>query len=240
MTKTLQFLKKIKRVFFELKEIFEVLRNRRLIKKYKISFFKPNYLFLSVFQPGDTVIDVGCGFDADLSVALIKKYGVKSYGVDPTKKHQKQLKKLELQHRGSFFHLPFAVSSENREVEFFESKNSVSGSFFSGHKNMIADQTIAYGVKSLTPDSLLKEIGLNKVQYLKLDLEGAEYDLIFKNKKEFFQPFSQVFVEFHHGTVGQYSKKHTKRAVGIFKKNGFLPFTVDDVSYLFFKPLEIL
>ncbi len=240
MIKIFQFLRKIKRIFGEFKEIFLTLRNRRLIKKYKISFIKPNYLFLSVFKPGDIVIDVGCGFDADLSVALIKKYGVKSFGVDPTKKHQERLKQLELQHRGNFFHLPVAISSENGEVEFFESENNVSGSFFLEHKNIASDRVISYNVKSLTPDALLKEIGLKKAEYLKLDLEGAEYDLIFSDKKEFFEPFSQVFVEFHHGTVSQYSKKHTKKAVGIFENNGFLSFTIDDISYLFFTPKEVL
>lgn len=240
MIKMFQFLKKIKRIFGELKEIFLTLRNRRLIKKYKISFIKPNYLFLLVFDPGDVIVDVGCGFDADLSVALIKKYGIKSFGVDPTKKHREQLKQLEFKHKGVFFHLPVAVSSENGEVEFFESEDNVSGSFLLGHKNIASDRVIAYKVKSLTPDSLLKEVGLKKAKYLKLDLEGAEYNLIFSNRKEFFEPFSQVFVEFHHGTVSKYFKKHTKKAVGIFENNGFLPFTIDDVSYLFFKPQEVL
>ena len=226
----------MKRIHSEYQEIFMTWRNRRLIKKHKICFIEPNYLFLPIFKSGDIIIDVGCGFDADLSVALIKKYGIKSFGIDPTKKHQEQLRRLESYYKDSFFHLPIAVSFENGEFEFFESEDNVSGSLLSEHKNVVSDKVRSYKVRSLTPNALLKEIGSERAQYLKLDLEGAEYDLIFSNKKEFFVPFPQVFVEFHHGTVSQYSRKHTGKAVSILKNYGFLPFTVDGSSYLFFKP----
>jgi hypothetical protein len=49
---------------------------------------KDTYIYFGNFNPSSIIIDVGYGQDAELSLYLISKYGLKSYGVDPTIKHQ--------------------------------------------------------------------------------------------------------------------------------------------------------
>ena len=72
------------------------------------------------------------------------------------------------------------------------------------------------------------------VDYLKLDLEGAEYDLLDTVSAEALSPFDQVFVEFHHHCLERYTEKDTKAVVERLIGTGRTAFSLDDHNYLFY------
>ena len=215
---------------------------RRIIKKFfrlrkarreGLVFVEPNFIYLPQLSEDSVVIDAGCGYEADFSLYMIKQHGVKSFAVDPTRKHRKALSVLEEKYKGHFLHLPFAISAVDGTLTFHESKVNESGSILEDHINVRQDETISYEVEAVSIKSLLKRIDAVQVDILKLDLEGAEYDLLKAIQEEELLPFKQIFVEFHHHAFSHISEAETQRIVKRISKCGFNSFSLDDHNYLF-------
>lgn len=199
-----------------------------------INFALPNYIFKDTFTKYSTVVDVGCGNDADFSVYMIKKYGLTAIGVDPTRRHRDDLKLVANQMGGRFKHEAIAVSSRNGKIYFNESVDNISGSILKGHTNVMQDTIRRYQVKTIGLKNLPKYLNLDNIEFIKLDLEGAEYELISRVKKSDLKRYQQIFIEFHDHCVPQYSIEDTKRSVKKMESLGFNSFTLDNHNYLFY------
>jgi FkbM family methyltransferase len=219
-------------------------RMGREIKKYSrlrharregLVYVEPNFVYRPDLSSESVVIDAGCSYEADFSVCLMRRHGVRAFGVDPTRKHGEALHELEEQHGGRFVHVPCAVGAADGVLTFHESRVNESGSLLDDHVNVVHDEITSYDVEALTLTSLLKRLALNTVDVLKLDLEGAEYDLLERATPEQLHPFRQVFVEFHHHAVGHYTESDTRRIVGVVCGYGFKAFSLDDHNYLFYR-----
>lgn len=214
----------------------------RIIKKFMrlrkarrkgLVYVSPNFVYQPQLNHDSIVIDAGCGYEADFSLYMIKHHGVKAYGVDPTLKHRKALKVLEDKYKGHFVHLPFAISVVEGTLTFHESRVNESGSILEDHINVRQDETISYEVKAVNIKSLIDHIGTDQIDILKLDLEGAEYDLLNAINEEDVLRCKQIFVEFHHHAVSCYDETDTQRIVEKICSYGFNSFSLDDHNYLF-------
>ena len=180
-------------------------------------------------------IDVGCGYLAELSQYLIKKYKLTAYAVDPTEKHAPDIRELVNKYSPHLIHLPYAITSTNEEIDFFETLDHESGSLHEDHCNIVRDRIRKYKVQGRSLSTLLKELGLTKVDLLKLDLEGAEYELIANLTAEDIRTVDQVFIEFHHHAFKRIHRRDTRKAVSTIKSLGFKAFTLDSHNYLFYR-----
>jgi FkbM family methyltransferase len=181
------------------------------------------------------VIDVGCGFNPELSQYLIKKFGLTAFAVDPTKKHAAALGELANRYAPRFIHLPYAVTNEDNTIEFFETIDFESGSTLMDHCYVSKGRLRKYEVQSRNISSLVKELKLETVDLMKLDLEGAEYELIANMRPEDLTSIRQLFIEFHHHAFKRIKRKDTRKAVSIIKSFGFKAFTLDSNNYLFYR-----
>lgn len=197
-------------------------------------YVEPNFVYRPVLTPDSVVIDGGCSYQADFSVYLMRRHGVRAFGVDPTRKHGPALRELESRYPGKFAHVACAIAAADGDLTFTESRTNESGSLLRDHVNVIQDETTSYHVEALTLGSLLKRIGVEIVEILKLDLE-AEYELLEGVTAEQLQPFKQVFVEFHHHAVSQFGEADTRRLVDRITSFGFDAFSLDDHNYLFYR-----
>jgi FkbM family methyltransferase len=204
--------------------------------KLGLHTFPPNYIYLDVFDKESHIIDIGCGFKAEFSCHLIEKYGLKAFGVDPTRKHKEFLQKIESKYKGNFKHVEVAISKSNTELTFYETQENESGSLLSDHQNILHDTVVSYPVVSKNIQSLLADLGISHADLLKIDIEGAEYELLENFTPETFQKVGQIFIEFHHHAFKKYHRKHTKRIVKRIKRSGFSSFTRDGNNYLFYSP----
>lgn len=200
-----------------------------------IRYVPPNYIFRGNFQNSSVIVDVGCGFDADFSESMINKYGLKAFGIDPTLKHKESLDILSKKMNGRFSHRLIAVSSVDGKIIFNESENNVSGSILKDHKNVKNDKIKKYEVDSVSLSKLPEHLDLPKIEYIKLDLEGAEYELINNLKKSDLEKYEQIFVEFHHHCVPGYTPKKTLECVRKVASYGFKYYTLDNHNFLFYK-----
>ncbi len=233
--------KAILKIYFYLKyphQLIDHLKYFFRIKKAEklgIKFLKPNYIYKDKISDSSIIIDVGCGFLAELSTFFINTYGVKAYGVDPTHKHRKYLMDIEKETKGRFKHLDFAISSIEGKVMFYETYENESGSILGDHINILNDTIYSYNVTTKNLKDLTSFLGFSYIDYLKLDLEGAEYELLENVELLDLLPFNQIFVEFHHRAIKRYSSRDTKRIVNLICNKGFKYFTLDDVNYLFYR-----
>ena len=93
-----------------------------LAKRRGIKYLPPNFIFFPTLNSSSIVIDVGCGFDADLSCSLIKRYKVNAIVVDPTRKHKSHLLDLAKKYGKKFKFLQLALSKNIGKTTFYESE----------------------------------------------------------------------------------------------------------------------
>jgi FkbM family methyltransferase len=191
-------------------------------------------VYFDTFTEASVVADVGCGYEAEFSRHMLDQHGLRAVGVDPTRKHAPFLRELEGSSQGRFRHLPVAVSRENGVLTFHESRQNESGSLLATHTNVQRDDTNDYEVESVSLPELTRRLGGGSVDFLKLDLEGAEYDLFERVSEEDLRPFGQIFLEFHHHCT-DHTVAETKEVVDRISRNGFKVFTLDRHNYLFYR-----
>lgn len=215
----------------------EIKKRSRLrhARREGLAFVEPNFIYRPDLSPQSVVIDAGCSYEADFSVWMIRRHGVRAFGVDPTRKHGEALRSLEQQYGGRFVHVPCAISAVDGLVTFHESRQNESGSLLGDHVNVLHDEITSYEVDAVTLASLLGRLGLTTVDILKLDLEGAEYEILERATAEQLHPFRQMFVEFHHHAVSHYTERDTRRIVDLVAGCGFVTFSLDDHNYLFYR-----
>jgi len=205
------------------------------LKKRGLKTLAPNYVFFEKFNEDSVVIDIGCGYEAELSQYLIEHYHIrKAYAVDPTEKHASALQEIQKRHGERFIHLKYALAEKETELEFFETLEKESGSLLTDHKNVVHDRIRKYKVKAITLEKLLEIISIDKVAFIKIDIEGIEFALFENINPEILKRFDQIFVEFHHYSVSSFHRSDTRNTVKKLESFGLKSFTADTVNYLFY------
>src|SRR5690606_11377821 len=132
-----------------------------------------------------------------------------------------------------FTYLPFALAKDDGVASFHESTTNESGSLMSDHVNVVSDKIERYDVQAASLASLITHAGGGEIDIMKIDAEGAEYELFRDFRCEDLRPFKQLFIEFHHHAVGKYTKEDTSRIVERISSCGFKSYSLDNHNYLF-------
>ena len=225
----------VRRVYRAVRRILVKTIRRHWFRMQGIRYIAPDFIFFYTPERKKrlTIIDVGCGHEAEFSTNMIERYDAKCIAVDPTLKHKSALAHFAQKYQDRFIHVPFAVCASNSTLTFFQSNVNESGSIMTDHVNVVRDEGISYEVRGITPVSLLNYLRLDSADILKLDIEGAEYELLEGIGKDELIPFEQVFVEFHHHAVERYTETDTRKAVEKICDFGFESYSLDDHNYLF-------
>ena len=167
------------------------------------------------------IYSFGIGEDISWDEEIIAKYDVEVFGFDPTPKSS-----IYVQHKNphnlNFFQI--GVADHEGLCKFYPPKNIdyVSCSLF--QQQELQDEPIL--VKMMTLDSIMKMLGHEKIDILKMDIEGAEYGVIEDIIKKSIFP-KQIEVEFHH-RFNPFSIKDTKKAICNLINNGYQVFHISD------------
>jgi FkbM family methyltransferase len=137
------------------------------------------------------VYSAGIGTDISFDLELIKKFGVTIFAFDPTPKSIQWLKQHELP--TNFKSFPIGLANYSGVADFFlpENKEHVSASMVSRQ----SESMVRVNVKTIS--DIMKDLGHTSIDLLKMDIEGAEYDVI-ENIIEQNINVKQLLVEFHH------------------------------------------
>ena len=148
----------------------------------------------SKLNSNSVVYSVGVGSNIDFDLALIEELKLAVYAFDPTPRSIEWIKKQSLSK--SFKFIPVGLGSNDGEMEFFPPRKESSTHFSPIDRyDNLGVETIKAPVKTLK--SLAQEFGHQTIDLLKMDIEGAEYDVI-DNLEEQEVEINQILIEFHH------------------------------------------
>lgn len=116
---------------------------------------------------------VGVGEDATFDLALVETFGCQVISLDPTPRAVNYMKKLDLPEKLNF--LAIGVADSDRDARFYEPRDSSHASFSMTNLQR-TEKYIVATVK--TPRSLMNQLGHTTIDLIKLDIEGAEYEVI--------------------------------------------------------------
>lgn len=170
-----------------------------------VTEYMPNeiddYNFDSIdFKDGDVVIDIG-GNIGTVSIYLAKKYPfLKIYAFEPVKQNYENfLKNIELNNINKDIIKVFnlAITKDRRDViltsPFY---NSGASNIYDNYSNgIVLNNDIS--IKSITFDDIFSNNNISKCKLLKIDCEGAEYEILYSANVENLKNCEYMRAEFH-------------------------------------------
>lgn len=217
---------------------FEARRARGRLQAWQLGLHRwsPNYAVLPHFSSDTCVVDVGVGDHPDFAQELARKFGTRCLLVDPTRKHCDLLNGW-CDRNSRFEYLWAALGPQPGHMQFFESRHNVSGSIFPTHRNIAAGDVDAYDVPVVTLDDLLRQVG-GHIGVLKMDVEGAEFEVLERASSDALARIDQILVEFHDGTIPEFSRRDRDRAIRPLIASGFKAVEYNGRDVLFFRPAQ--
>ncbi|TXJ44033.1 FkbM family methyltransferase [Brachyspira aalborgi] len=190
-----------------------------------------DYNFDSIdFKDDDVVIDIG-GNIGMVSIYLAKKYPfLKIYAFEPVKQNYENfLKNIELNNINKDIIKVFnlAITKDRRDVILTSPFNNSGASNiynnFRGSGNIISNNDIS--IKSITFDDIFTNNNISKCKLLKIDCEGAEYEILYSANVENLKNCEYMRAEFHGK---KYKQKDLYNHCNKFIKNIDVMYNSDD------------
>lgn len=163
------------------------------------------------------VLSFGLGDDISFDEAICRNFGAIVYGFDPTPSSLDCLKRKGIPSNMQI--MPIGISSFDGDQEFCLPDGELRGNFSSKATN---GRTTTCRV--MRYDTLLEMLNIQHIDILKLDVEGAEYEVIPQIMSSRLLP-RQLLVEFHHRLHGIHVRE-TRKVVELIKQAGFSLFAV--------------
>jgi len=172
------------------------------------------------------VYSLGVGDNIDFDLAVVKELGAQVHAFDPTPKTSQWLSDKELPKEFHFY--PWAVAGRDGELVLYP-RLKRDGTLSSTMFTLIAgDESVrdhAVRVPALTLQTIMARLGHHTIDILKMDIEGAEYDVLESMLATAIRPV-QLLVEFHSGFPG-IGRDKTIKSVRQLKSAGY---TIADIS----------
>ena len=161
-----------------------------------------------------TIFDIGANIG--LTAILFSKYAKDVYSVEPAKEHFETLKQnIEGNELTNVHALNYAIGNENKDIELQHFANKTA---FNVLNISPGDQTGRETVKMITIDKLFEITGVKKVDFMKLDTEGAEFVILgglgFKKVAPL---IDSILVEMHEWTGRNFNQIKDSLKVNGFK-----------------------
>ena len=222
-------LKKIK-YFFEGKYIS--VNINKISKQWFGNQYGGFYLAQNSIDKSSIVYSVGIGEDISFDEGIMDRYGCKVFAFDPTPKSVVWVK--ENVTTQNFVFSPIGVAKEKGSRKFYLPTNNshVSGSI---HDIKTINNSNSIDLKFDSLSNIMKDNNHSKLDLLKMDIEGAEYEVIDHIKKNNID-IKQILVEFHPHFEKD-GKKKTKKAIEKLEKMGYSCFGLSEslLEYSFIK-----
>jgi FkbM family methyltransferase len=170
------------------------------------------------------VYSVGIGTDISFDLALIERYGVTVHAFDPTPKSIAWLRTQQLPARFNWRQV--GLAAYDGQASFFPPDNPAFISHTILPRATAGDRAIQVDVRRLS--TLMCDLGHDRLDALKMDIEGAEYDVV-DDILTSGVSIKQLLIEFHH-RFPDISIDRTRQAVTRLNASGYRIFFVSDTG----------
>jgi FkbM family methyltransferase len=191
----------------------------RLLQTFKEIFMDECYLagLERIVSPGATIIDIGANAGYFTLFAAAKYSAAKIFSFEPIPVNYAQLERnRDLNKSKNIKCFPFAVAGKSGEISLsFDRGDSftTSASLFShGHA-----QEATFKVPCVSLKDVMDHNSIGRCDLLKMDCEGAEYDIFYNCPAEYLKRIDQIAMEVHRGE----KENQDIDALDTFFKNNF-------------------
>lgn len=168
----------------------------------------------SMLRPDSVVYSLGIGEDISFDLTMIERFGVNIEAFDPTPKVQNWLAAQSLPPQ-FHFHSSGIASHDGEEAFYLPPRTDwISHSIIRARQ--YARDSVRLPVMKLSTAMRLR--GHDRIDLLKMDIEGAEYAVIEDIVREKIS-VRQLLVEFHH-RLSSVGTKKTRRALALLQGYG--------------------
>jgi len=181
----------------------------------------------SLLNRESVIYSVGVGSNIDFDIELINSFGATVHAFDPTPRSIEWVKNQQLP-KHFIFH-PFGLSAENGHMDFFPPSKASSTHFSPIDRYGDTNNIVRAPVKDI--DTIASELKHKEIDLLKMDIEGAEYEVIEALPKNRVA-INQILIEFHHMYKGVPISK-TVDAISALNNLGFELFNISQRTYEF-------
>ena len=175
---------------------------------------------IGFISSNSVVYSAGIGTDISFDLGLISNFGTEVHAFDPT---PKSIEWLETQNLPDGFHYyPWGLADYNGEAQFHTPKNPTHISHSMTESQVTIKETINVQVRTIK--SIMTEFGHNRMDLLKMDIEGAEYSVLTDLLTSSLRP-TLLLVEFHH-RFKSIGAKATRQAIASLRMKNYRLYSV--------------
>jgi len=160
------------------------------------------------------VYSLGVGRNISFDVAMIEKYQAQVYAFDPTPSSVEWVKSRTVPERFHFF--DYGIASFDGTAMLYDNPKYSSQSILHRPKG----KETGLEVQFRTLKTVMETLGHKKINVLKMDIEGAEYEVLDDVLSSDIK-VDQLLVEFHHNKFRDIKMSDTKRIIEELRKNNF-------------------
>ena len=191
--------------------------------------------------PADAVLEdsvvysFGIGEDASWDLALIDTKGCKIHGFDPTPKSLEWVEKHVTEPH--FVMHPQALADFDGSLDLWLPANPEHVSASLRQSSGTSHQKITVPCEKLS--TTMKRLGHERIDVLKMDIEGAEYAVL-RNlcaEEGLLTRIGVLLVEFHHW-MPAFDRHDTRESLSLLREGGFVPGWVSETGHevMFVRP----
>jgi FkbM family methyltransferase len=182
--------------------------------------------------PGSIVYSFGIGEDISFDLAMIAEVGCVVHAFDPTPRSIEWVRGQQTP-PGFVLH-EYGIGAHDGTVAFYPPRNPAHVSHTVVKGAQAEAGAITVPVKRLT--TIMRELGHERVDLLKMDIEGAEYEVV-EDVLSGGAAVKQLLVEYHH-RFPQVGNERTRASLDLLERAGYRLFCISESleEYSFIRP----
>ena len=179
-------------------------------------------------NPGSVVYSLGVGDSIEFDLDLIERYGATVFAFDPTPFAVDWVAAQELPE--GFVFKPWAAAGTDGSLRLYRRVNSQGkrAEVMWTADEQAGDPGDYIDTPAYTIHSIMERLMHEKVDLLKMDVEGAEYDILDGLLASPIKP-TQLLVEFHHRFPG-IGKQKTAASIAMLHRLGYRIFGISETG----------